>query len=211
MKKVIVNNLETGRVIEHDLKDDFFEFFIQDRKEKGKFGKLSRWLWLDQATEFELSREDDRREVEVQAEIPSWIEEELDSEGKKTGGTIIHEAIPAVYRTEIHVPDDFTVTVEDITAQYEQEQELQLEIKKRAAGSKILAYINTVNNSKGYTSEQYLAMYQNSTIQFIKMMLENGALGSAKATLDLYVVDTLIDQDYKDRVSTFIQNEIDGL
>ncbi len=178
---------------------------VNQRIDSGIYGKKERWIRLDQATDFEKSREDDRRVI---VDVPEWIEEELDSEGKKTGATIIHEAVTHI---EIHVPDDFTVTPEDITEQYEAELELQEEIEKRAAGSKILAYINTVNNSKGYTSEQYFQMYQNPTIQFIKLMLESGALGSAKTTLDSYVVDSLIDQDYKDRVSSFIQKEIEGL
>lgn len=211
MKRMILINQKTVQdfIIESLNPEIDFENRYEDNKTV--WGFKERWISLDHATEFEKSREDDRREILIQAEIPSWIEEELDSEGKKTGGTIVHHAIPAVFKTEIHVPDDFIVTVTDITVQYEQEQKLQLEIKKRAAGSKTLAFINTVNNSKGYTSEQYLAMYQNQTVQFIKMMLENGALGSAKDTLFAYVADDLIDQDYKDRVIAFIIKEIEAL
>jgi hypothetical protein len=201
-----ITNLEFNRSYEVEGEDNFLE-----RKNQGDYGKEARWIRLDQATEWEKTREDDRREVLDQEAIPEYLEEEKDENGNPTGNTILVPSQPAKYHTEIHVPDDFIFTITDVTAEYEAKIELQKEIKKREAGSVILAFINTVNNSKNYTSQQYIQMLNDSTVSFIKVMLESGALGSARDTLLLYQPNEIIDQNYIDKVVSFINMKIGEL
>jgi hypothetical protein len=203
MKKVTVLNELTNRLIVHDLKDDFYEFFIQDRTEKGKFGLVARWLPLAQASEFELSREDDRREVEVQAEIPEYTYEELDLEGVPTGNIITAPLQPATYRTEIHVPDDFTVEITDITATYEAEQRrasLQLEGRNsRLCCEEIMDYIGGYNLSQAFTTEQITSMI--STFSTINTYLKAYMPRSAKPLIAALEVSPIVSQVLKDDIA----------
>jgi hypothetical protein len=183
MKKVTAINELTGRIIEHELRDDFYEFFIQDRTEKGKFGKVARWIPLTLASEFEQSREDDRRE---------YLEPGMET--------------PIV---EIHVPDDFTVTIEDITAQYEFAQKRDLNIKKFPKCFEVISHISALIDA--YTTEQRLTLLSNPGIKQAKEFLQLGSLIQSRDMISVIAVDTLVTQEFKDSVIDFINLKISEL
>jgi hypothetical protein len=196
MKKVTVLNELTNRIIVHELKDDFYEFFIQDRTEKGKFGLVARWLPLDQATSFELSREDDRREVEIQAEIPEYLDEE----------NVLHPATPAVYRTEIHVPDDFTVTITDITEQHEKELEKRKLKRKKELADEIIIHINYV--IRNLTKQDKIILLGRSDIRMAYEFLGKGSIVDTRDLIATLPVDSLLTQEMKDSVYDFSTEKV---
>ena len=80
--------------------------WIEARKVDNTFGKPARWVKLDEASDFEKSREDDRKTVEVDEH--SW--------------------------EEIHVPADYTIVQTDVTAE-EDQKELNAQKRKELAAS----------------------------------------------------------------------------
>jgi len=162
-----------------------------------EFGKLARWLWLDQATAFELSREDDRREVEIQAEIPEYIDEE----------NVVHPAIPAVYRTEIHVPDDFTIETENITAQYEAELEDRKTKRKEELAANVITSIITI--IKNWPIADKITLLGSGEIQTVMKFLEYGSLDQSKTLLQSLTVGTIFTQEIKDKILVKVQEKID--
>lgn len=183
MKKITITNEETGRIIEHELQDDFIDFFIQDRKEKNKFGKQARWIDLNLASDWEKTREDDRREyLEPGMETP---------------------------RIEIHVPDDFIIAIEDITAQHEFQQKRNLNIKKFPKCFEVISHISALIDA--YTTEQRLTLLSNPGIKMAKDFLQLGSLVQSKDMIQAIAVDTLVTQEFKDSVIAFINLKISEL
>ena len=162
-----------------------------------EFGKLARWISLDQASDFEKSREDDRREILVQSEIPPYYDDE----------NVFHEATPAVYRIEIHVPNDFTVTITDITAQYEAEFEDRKTKKKEDLAANVLTSVITI--IKNWPIADKLTLLARGEIQAVMKFLEYGSLDQSKTLLQSLTVDTIFTQEIKDKVLAKIQEKID--
>lgn len=191
-----VLNHEFNRLAELDLP-------IEDvnlRVELGLYGKPTRWLWLDQASDFEKSREDDRREVLVQDEIPEYIDEE----------NVVHPVTPAVYRTEIHVPDDFTVTPEDITTQYNYTQKKQALDKKNDAAYDVFLHMDTMFDA--LPVEQVVAILDRADIRQVIFYLRT--LGSLEYTLGMVQalpLDANITQEMVTDISSYIEAKINEL
>jgi len=201
MKKITIKNIQfnnEGSLLSND--ENETSNWIYDISIKESFGKSARWLWLDQATAFELSREDDRREIEVQPEIPEYIDED----------NIFHDATPAVYRTEIHVPDDFTITITDITTQYNYEQKKQALDKKNDAAYDVFLHMDTMFDA--LPVESIIAILARADIQQIIFYLRTlGSLEYTKAMVDALPTDANITQEMVTDISNYIQGKLDGL
>lgn len=173
-----VTNEENGRKFEFD---DEVRFNIS--KNEGDLGKLARWIDLNLSTEWEKTREDDRREyLEPGMETP---------------------------RIEIHVPDDFSVIIEDITTQYELEQKRNLNIKKFPKCFEVIAHISALIDA--YTTEQRLTLLSNPGIKMAKDFLQLGSLVQSKDMIQAIAVDALVTQEFKDSVIAFIDLKISEL
>lgn len=190
MNKYEILNHETGILCTYKQ--------LTQPEHNAEFGKLSRWLWLDQATPFELSREDDRREVEIQAEIPEYIDEE----------NVIHPAIPAVYRTEIHVPNDFSVTITDITEQYEAELEDRKTKKKEELAANVITSVITI--IKNWSIADKITLLARVDIQTLMKFLEYGSLDQSKTLLSTLPTDSIFTQEVKTKILNVIQEKIDN-
>lgn len=175
MKHIKITNAKTGRIIEHDIANDFIDFFIQDRTEKKKFGELERWIPISLATEFELSREDNRRSTEI---------------------------LPGEFLTEIHVPNDFSLEITDITAEYEAKQRiatLSSEGKNaRLCCEEILDLIAGYNLSNNFTAEQISQML--TEFATIDTLLSKSRPNSAKLLIAATPVSATLSQVLKDDI-----------
>jgi hypothetical protein len=175
MKHIKITNAKTGRTIEHDLTDDFIDFFIQDRTEKKKFGEPERWIPISLATEFEISREDNRRSTEV---------------------------LPGEVLTEIHVPNDFSIEITDITLEYEAEQRRQNQINEgknsRLCCEEIIDLIGGYNLSRAFTSSEINQLL----VEFssINSYLKNFMPRSAKPLIESSPISSTLTQQLKDDI-----------
>lgn len=182
MKNLKILNLITNefQCSQNFTNDDDISLYISTYVNNGAWGvKYARWLPLSQATSFELSREDDRRET-------------------------INDNITFV---EIHVPDDFTVTIEDITAQYEAELEDRKTKRKEELAANVITSVITI--IKNWPIADKLALLARGEIQAVMKFLEYGSLDQSKTLLESLVVDTIFTQEIKDKVLAKIQEKID--
>jgi len=82
-----IENQRAGRKFEASQEDNIW---LDKQIAKNSWGKSDRWINLDKADEWEKSREDDRRSS-------------VDDDGLES--------------IEIHLPDDYTIEITDITVQ----------------------------------------------------------------------------------------------
>lgn len=186
-----ISNLEFDLNYELDNEEMFIE-----RRNQGDYGKLARWLPLSTATSFELSREDDRRVVLVQAEVPEYIDE----------NNVHHPATHAIYRTDIHVPDDFIVDIKNVTEEYESELEDKKTKRKEELAAKVITSVITL--IKGWPISDKLALLARSDIQAVMKFLEYGSLDQSKTLVESLSVDGIFTQEIKTKILSAIELRI---
>ncbi len=96
---------------------------------------------------------------------------ELDLEGVPTGNVI---------------PAEYTVIIEDITAQIEKEKALEKSKLALALGADLVAEIRLLNINKNMSAEVYLALIQDQSLAAIERLLWVGSFETAKAFIQGY-------------------------
>jgi hypothetical protein len=170
MKHIKITNAKTGRIIEHDLTDDFIGFFIQDRIEKKKFGELERWIPISSASEFELSREDNRRIIDSIAEIH----------------------VPNDFYIEV---TDITAAYE---AEERRVALISEGRNSRLCSDEIADLIGGYNLSRSFTSEEIITLL--STFSTINEHLKNKMPRTAKPLIATIEVSEIVSQVLKDDI-----------
>lgn len=114
----------------------------------------------------------------VTPEIPAVLDDE---------GNVISEAVPAV--TQDHAAEWSYIT-QDVTTQLAQQAAVANALDRQSVGSKIIATIFTINESKmldGTLSVVDLqGMMQDATVSLIRELLWAGSLTTAKALITMY-------------------------
>lgn len=89
-------------------------------------GSDSKWVMVEEATEWELSREDTDtpREMRVVIEAqPARQVDELDEDGNPTGNTVVIPAIDEVQKEFMFVKSDWRYEIEDLSANVDFQRE----------------------------------------------------------------------------------------
>jgi hypothetical protein len=97
---------------------------------------------------------------------------ELDLEGVPTGNI---------------VPAEYTVVIEDITAQIEKEKALEKSKLAIALGADLVAEIRLININKNMDTATYLSLIQDQSLAAIERLLWVGSFETAKAFIQAYV------------------------
>jgi hypothetical protein len=105
---------------------------------------------------------------------------ELDLEGVPTGNII---------------PAEYTVLIEDITAQIEKEKALEKSKLALALGADLVAEIRLLNINKNMSAEVYLALIQDQSLAAIERLLWVGSFETAKAFIQAYVGPYYTEED----------------
>ena len=122
----------------------------------------------------------------------------------------------AVLKEKIIVDDlDFELTqIENKHAEVAAEFELQAGVEQKVVaqqiGNKIVATISELNVRNNITPTQIATIYGNATIQSTIMLLQTGALGSAKAQIEALDLTGLepMDEDYRTRIVGMIDDAL---
>jgi hypothetical protein len=195
MKHLVIVNLRNNLSRDPQLPDSVnIDQFLTENEVV--FGKKSRWIDLSQTDEFEKSREDDRRETLVQDEIPPYIDDK----------NVYHEATPAVYRIEIHVPDDFTYTVDDITAAIEAAIEDRKLEKKKELTNKVILYV--ISLIKDWSIVNKMTVLARSDIQVVMKFLDYGSLEQSKTLVENLSIDSVFTQEIKTKLINCIDEKL---
>lgn len=133
----------------------------------GQWGKPDRWVLEEAATEEDLARATETRQVET------------------AGGV----------KTECHIPADFTVEKVDITAEATLEAALALRQQKEEIGDRVIRMVQVINGQKNLSLAEYQAMLTDPTLNLIKELLRTGALAEAKGLMQSYDSVLFTDQD----------------
>jgi len=115
---------------------------------------------------------------------------ELDLDGVPTGNVI---------------PAEYTVIIEDITAQIEKEKALEKSKLALALGADLVAEIRLININKNMSAETYLALIQDQSLAAIERLLWVGSFETAKAYIQGYTGPY-----YSEEEKTYIVNLIDA-
>jgi hypothetical protein len=84
------------------------------------------------------------------------------------------------------IPAEYTVVIEDITAQLEKEKALEKSKLALALGADLVAEIRLININKNMSAEVYLALIQDQSLAAIERLLWVGSFETAKAFIQSY-------------------------
>ncbi len=122
----------------------------------------------------------------------------------------------AVLKEKIIV-DDLGFELEQIEAKHaavQEEFDLEEGVNKKllaqGVGNKIVATISELNTKNSITPAQLTTIYSNATIQSIIILLQTGALGSAKAQIEALDLTGLepMDESYRTRIVGMIDDAL---
>ncbi len=118
-------------------------------------------------------------------EVQEWLQKGKDLEwwGKPQQIELDLEGIP----TGNIIPAEYTVIIEDITAQIEKEKALEKSKLALALGADLVAEIRLLNINKNMSAETYLALIQDQSLAAIERLLWVGSFETAKAFIQSYV------------------------
>lgn len=168
-----VENIETGRKFEFDSNEKLLIC-----KNEGDLGKLERWIDLESASDFEKSREDDRRE---------FLENN-------------------VLKIEIHVPDDFTIQEENITDKYEEQLKFRKNQKRKEFANDTLIFINTI--IQDWTVQNKLTLLSREDVKGALTFLTNGSIEQSLSLVMSLPTDSLLTQEVKDKVIAYLTDKV---
>lgn len=187
--------------IEHNRNFKFeSEEILNSRISEGDLGKLARWIRLENATEFELSREDDRKTV---VDCPEYLTEELDENGIPTGNTIL---VPAQTHVEIHVPDDFTITTEDITLAYEEELKFKKNSLRKQYATDTIVYVNTI--IQDWTTQDKITLLSREDVKTVLTFLNYGSIEQSLGLCQNLPTDAILTSDVKTKIINYLTNKV---
>lgn len=191
MKKIIVINNVNQRQFGAQFQDDIeMQSWIDEQVSTNSWGLPDRWLQETDGTHT------DTREVLIQEAQDERVvmQMQYDEEGNEIGE--IEVTIPAseaVYQTEYFFPCDYTIEIEDKTAEYAEKARLQT-IKDLAKKNKediefgqlIIAVVGSKNEQKNLTHEQKNNMMADNYISSVMLMLQAGRIGYSKQLIESY-------------------------
>ena len=115
-----------------------------------------------------------------------------------------YETVPAVYETWVNLDKEYTVTIEDITAQHEAEQELSELIQSgkndESCCRDVIALLGGYNKKRSLPLASVQQMIQ--TFSTINELLKNNMPGTAKLAINAITPSELIPQDLIDKTNT---------
>lgn len=144
-----------------------------------EWGKSARWIPLTEADAFELSQEDNRREVDL-----------------GNGET----------RTEIHVPDDFTIEITDVTLEHEAAIKTRKNQVKKQMASDAIVYINGI--IEDWTINEKITLLGRQDIPVILNFLNYGSINQSRDLCASLVTDSLITEEIKSNILNFLDLKI---
>lgn len=168
-----VHNIQYDRTSSFDSEET-----MNIRINEGDFGKFERWIDINQASDFEKSREDDRRE---------FLENDI-------------------LKTQIHVPNDFTLSTEDITLKYEEQLKFRKNQKRKEFANDTLIYINTI--IQDWTVQNKLTMLSREDIKGALTFLNNGSIEQSLGIIMSLPTDSLLTQEVKDKVVAYLTDKV---
>lgn len=114
-----------------------------------------------------------------------------------------YEAVPAVTETWVNLDKEYTITIDDITAEYEAEKELQelIQVGKNdeSCCRDVIALIGGYNKRRNLSLADIQAMIQ--TFASINEVLKNNMPGTAKVLINSITPDAIISQDMIDKAN----------
>jgi hypothetical protein len=115
----------------------------------------------------------------------AWLDEGKNAEwwGKSEQIELDLDGVP----TGNIIPAEYTVVIEDITAQLEKEKALEKSKLALALGADLVAEIRLININKNMSAEVYLALIQDQSLAAIERLLWVGSFETAKAFIQAYV------------------------
>lgn len=167
-------NHEFNRLAELDLPINEVDY----RVNQGLYGKKERWINLEEASDFEKSREDDRRE---------FLENNI-------------------LKIEIHVPDDFTIQEEDITEKYDEQLKFLKNKKRKEFANDTLIFINTI--IQDWTIQNKLTLLSREDIKAALTFLNNGSIEQSLGLVISLPTDSLMTQEVKDKVVSYLTDKV---
>lgn len=167
--------------------------FQVEREELGahqpEWGKHVRYL-----TKEELEREG----LTIEDVVDMWTEERMGEE------VDIYE-VPAEYTIEI---EDITAEIEAREAKAQAEKVIQKKLERIEFGKRIIALISISNDAKELSSESLIALMSDPHIQMIKGLLETGAIQTARDAIAMYQVSE--ESVFTEEDRTLLLNELDA-
>jgi hypothetical protein len=114
----------------------------------------------------------------------AWLDEGKNAEwwGKSEQIELDLDGVP----TGNIIPAEYTVVIEDITAQLEKEKALEKSKLALALGADLVAEIRLININKNMSAEVYLALIQDQSLAAIERLLWVGSFETAKAFIQSY-------------------------
>jgi hypothetical protein len=97
-------------------------------------------------------------------------------------------------------------TVEEDTQEKIEDENIQKEMLKMQYGKEVLAYVGVLFNS--LTVENYQTLLMDQEIAMIQNLLRQGALQSSKDLLSSYLVNSIVTQEIKDKISLKLDHYI---
>ena len=200
MEKLQITNIRTSKNYKLEMEDTstFFNDNLDNNEEE--WGKPERWMWLDNADAWELTREDDRREVEITPFIPQHIieKQDYDEDGNPVGDpySVLIPDQPATYRTEIHVPDDYVLDgPTNIDAEIaDTENKNRLKFKKKLA-DEVIIHINSL--IEDMPAADKITLLSRPEVNAILTFLNYGSIEQSRDLASTLTTDTLLTEAIK--------------
>ncbi len=184
MKKVsIINNKNGKQFVGEFATQELADAWIAQERANQSWGKVSRWL------------PEDKLEGEL---IENALANELRGEAPVEGN-------PDLRKTWYQFPDEFTVTVTDITAEVATRNLVNYSAKAQSFGSLILADVFALNDAKALSSAQFDAVLADATLAKIERCLWQGSLVKAKE-----LINTLDETFFSTAEKSAIVSKIDA-
>lgn len=165
MIKVSVTNSVNGRQFGSEFPDEASaDAWIAQEVANNDWGKAERWISETSPMILleDLSKSDDSRETEVMGE------------------TIV----------ERHFPVEYTISISDVTAEYQAQQLLDNGLRAQAVGAMVVAKVWAINEAKlsagTLNDSNFQAILADATLQQIERLLWNGSLKTAKTMISAY-------------------------
>jgi hypothetical protein len=115
-----------------------------------------------------------------------------------------YEAVPAITETWVNLDKEYAVTIEDITAQHDSEQELSELIQSgkndESCCRDVIALLGGYNKKRSLPLASVQQMIQ--TFSTINELLKNNMPGTAKLAINAITPSELIPQDLIDKTNT---------
>lgn len=141
------------------------------------FGRLARWVFAEAEGE-DISTAIDIRDVTVVAAIEAQPEVVDPETGQVTQLAI--DGTAAILASEYLIPGDFSIEIEDKTAEMAQQALVQDGKHRQEIGAAVIAKVYSINEGKNISTQTFMAMIADPNLERIERMLWTGSLRTAK-------------------------------